>query len=50
LEFPNGSAGSGSGVVTAMARVTAVVWVRSLAWELTHAASAAEKILNNNND
>ena len=31
------------GVVTAEARVTAVVRVQSLAWEVTHAAGAAKK-------
>ena len=34
LEFPHGSMGEGSGVVTAVAQVAAVAQVRSLAWEL----------------
>ena len=37
LEFPDGTVGSGSGVVTAVARV------QSLAWELGFAAGAATK-------
>ena len=36
-EFPCGSVGQGSGVVTA------VSWVRSLAWELPHAVGAAKR-------
>ena len=43
LEFPGGSAGYGSGVVTAVAQVAGVVWVRSLAWEHSYAASTAKK-------
>ena len=31
------------GIVTAMSQVTAVVWVRSLAWELLHAVGEAKK-------
>lgn len=34
MEFPAGSVGYGSGVVTAVAQVIAVVRVQSLAWEL----------------
>ena len=34
-EFPGGSAEPS--IVTAVAQVAAVVWVRSLAWELLHA-------------
>ena len=33
----------GSGTLTAGARVEAVVWVRSLAWELLYAAGADQK-------
>ena len=32
--------GSGSGVVAAVAQVTAMVWVQFLAWELPHAMNA----------
>ena len=32
-----------SGIVTAVAQVTAMVQVQSLAWELPHALSAAKK-------
>ena len=34
MEFPNAAAGEGSGIVTAVSRVTAAVRVRPLAWEL----------------
>ena len=30
-----------------MAQVTAVAWVRSLAWELLHAVSASKRFLKN---
>ena len=43
LEFPRGTVGYGSSVVTAVALVIAVVWVRSLAQELLHAMGAAKK-------
>ena len=43
MEFPNGSVGSGSGIVTAGPLVTAVGWVRSLPQELPHAPGAAKK-------
>lgn len=43
LETPSGSVGKGPGVVTAVAQVTAVVGVHSLAWELPHAMCAAKK-------
>ena len=46
-EFPGGSAGSGSDIVTAVALVTALVWVRSLAQELLHAVGTAKKINQN---
>ena len=39
-EFPGGLAVKGSGIVTAVAQVTAVAGVQSLAWELTHVANA----------
>ena len=41
-EFPDGLAVKGSIVVTAMALVTAVVWVRTLARELLNAVSKAK--------
>ena len=41
-EFPGGSAGLGSAIVTVVARVTAVVWVPSLTWELSHAVGVAK--------
>ena len=43
LEFPRGTVGYGSSVVTAVALVIVVVWVRSLAQELLHAMGAAKK-------
>ena len=43
LEFPGGSVGEGSGIVTTVALVTAEAWVRSLAWELPHAMKVAKK-------
>ena len=43
LEFPGGAVGQGSGVVTTVAQVTAMVRVRSLARELLHAAGTARK-------
>ena len=33
-EFPTGSGGEGSGIVTAVAQVAAKAWVSFLAWEL----------------
>ena len=42
-EFPGASVGSGSGVVTAVAQVTAVAWVRSLAQEFPHGTVMAKK-------
>lgn len=42
-EFPSGSGGLGSGIITAVALVIAVVWVRSLAPELLYAVSVAKK-------
>ena len=41
---PGDLAVQGSGIVTAMAQVTAVVWVRSLTWELLHAMGAAKEV------
>ena len=43
LEFPYGSSSKGSGVVTAVALVTAVVWIQSLVQELPHATSKKKK-------
>ena len=50
-ELPCGTAGEGSGIVTAVAQVTTAVaqvtaaaQVRSLAWELLHAIGVAKKI------
>ena len=42
-EFPCGTEGYGSCVVTAMAQVIAVVWGQSLAPEFPHAADVAKK-------
>ena len=42
-EFPRGSAGEGTGIVTAVALVTAVPRVPSLAWELLHAMRVGPK-------
>ena len=42
LEFPGGSAGQGSSIVTAVALVTAVMQVQFLAWELLHALGTAK--------
>ena len=42
-EFPGGPVVKGSGIVTAMAQVAAVVPVGSLAWELLHTVGAAKK-------
>ena len=42
VEFPGDSAGLGSDVVMAVARVTAVVWVLSLALELSHGMGVAK--------
>lgn len=39
LEFPRGSVGEASSLITAVA------WVASLAWELSHAMSVAKNIL-----
>ena len=44
LEFPCGTAGSGSSVVTAVAWVA--MQVHSLAWELPHAGGTAKKNLD----
>ena len=41
--FPLGTAGYGSSVVTAAARLTAMAWVQSLVQELPHALGAAKK-------
>ena len=46
MEFSGGTAGYGSIIVTAVARVTAVVWVCSLAQELPHAVGMAKKKKN----
>ena len=43
MDFPCGTMGQGSAIVTAAAQVTAMVWVRSPAWELLHASSVARK-------
>ena len=43
LVFSCGAAGLGSSVVTAIARVSTVAWVLSLAWELPHAEGTAPK-------
>ena len=37
MEFPGGLAGSGSGIITAMA------WICSLVWELLHVTGTAKK-------
>ena len=42
-EFPSGSVGQGSGIVTAVALVTSAAVFQSLAWELPHAAGEAKK-------
>ena len=42
-EFPGGIVSQGSGLVTAVAQVTAVAWVRSLALELPHAEGVEEE-------
>ena len=41
--FSCGIAGEGSGIVTATAWVTAVVWVQSLAQKLPHAVGVVKK-------
>ena len=43
-KFPGGSVGGGSGIVTAVAQVTAVLRVPPLAQELLHAMGSAKKI------
>lgn len=43
MEFPSRSVGLGSHTVTAVAWVTHVAWVRTLAQELPHATGAAKK-------
>ena len=48
-EFSCDAAGQGSGIVTVVAQVTAVVQVRSLAWDLPHAKGKAKIKTNNNN-
>ena len=45
VEFPGGSMDWGSGVVTAVAWIAAVVQVRTLAQELIHVAGIAKKII-----
>ena len=42
-EFPHGSAGLGSGIVTAVAWVAAVVWVQPQTQELPHANGVTKK-------
>lgn len=42
-EFPGGTAGERSGIVTAGARAAVVVWVPSLAQELPYAKKKKEK-------
>ena len=42
-KFPGGSVGGGSGIVTAVAQVTAVLRVPPLAQELPHAMGSAKK-------
>lgn len=42
-ELPGGPVGWGSGVVSAVARATAVVWIHSLARELPPAVGAAKR-------
>ena len=44
MESPCSSMGSESSIVTAMVQDAAVAWVRSLAWELPHAAGSVKKI------
>ena len=41
LEFPGGSVGSGSGIVTAAAWVAAAAQVQSLVWKFPHAMGMA---------
>ena len=43
LEFPGGSAGEESSLVTVMAWVAAVAQIRSLALELLHVGGVAKK-------
>lgn len=43
LEFPGGPVVKGAGIATAVAQVVAVVGVRSLAREFSHALSVARK-------
>jgi len=43
LEFPCGSVGLGSSIVTAVVWITAVASVLSLAWKLLHTAGMAKK-------
>ena len=43
MEFLSDSAGSGSGTVTAVVRVDAMVWIQSLGWELLHTLGVTER-------
>lgn len=43
VEFPGGSVGYGSGIVTAVALAAAVVHIQSLAQEILHATGMAKK-------
>ena len=43
LEIPCGSVGYGSGIVTAVVKVTTVPWVQAPALEFPHATSVAKK-------
>ena len=45
-ELPGGPVGWGSGVVSAVARVAAVVWIHSLARELPPVMGAAKRKKN----
>lgn len=42
VEFPGGSVGYGSGIVTAVALAAAVAHIQSLAQEFLHATGAAK--------
>ena len=46
LEFPGGSAGEGSGIVTAVIWIAVVAQLRSLTLELLHAEGVAKKKKN----
>ena len=43
-EFPCGTMGKGTSVVTAVALIAAMAQVQSLAWEFPHATGVAKKI------